>query len=118
MSAQWVRIKDEQIEAMKNWLEPKSIREIQVLLGFANFYWRWIQSFSLIAGFLISMLQTSSPTRLSKNLQSSMGMAESEEVSDADGGDCEDGTIKRSLRSKNLNRAMGYLTPNARQTLT
>ena len=42
VSAQRVRMKDEQIEAMKNWLEPKSMRDIQVFLDFANFYQHFI----------------------------------------------------------------------------
>ena len=42
VSAQGVRMEEEQIEAVKNWPEPKSIRDIQVFLGFANFYQRFI----------------------------------------------------------------------------
>ena len=38
VSAQGMQIKDERIEAVKNWLEPKSVRDIQVFFGFANFY--------------------------------------------------------------------------------
>ena len=36
--AQRVQMKEERIEAVRNWLEPKTIRDIQVFLGFANFY--------------------------------------------------------------------------------
>ena len=42
MSAQRVRIEEEQIKAVKHWHEPKSMRDIQVFLGFANFYQRYI----------------------------------------------------------------------------
>ena len=38
VSAQRVKMEDEQIEVVKNWPEPKSIRDIQIFLGFANFY--------------------------------------------------------------------------------
>ena len=38
MSAQRVKMEDEQIEIVKNWSELKSMRDIQVFLGFANFY--------------------------------------------------------------------------------
>ena len=38
ISAHGVQIKDERIEAIKNWLEPKSVRNILVFLGFANLY--------------------------------------------------------------------------------
>ena len=46
------------MEVVKNWLEPKSICDIQVFLGFANFYRRFIQGFSRIAAPLTSMLKT------------------------------------------------------------
>ena len=45
-------------------------------------------------------------------------MAESDEVDGDDGGDCKNGMIKRSPYFKNLNRATGYLTPNARRVFT
>ena len=35
-------MKDERIKAVKQWPEPKSVRDIQVFLGFANFYWQFI----------------------------------------------------------------------------
>ena len=38
MPAQAVKIEDKQIEAVKNWPEPTSVRDIQVFIGFANFY--------------------------------------------------------------------------------
>ena len=38
VSAQGVQIEDKKIEVVKNWPEPKSIRDIQVFLDFANFY--------------------------------------------------------------------------------
>ena len=102
---------------MKNWPEPKSIRDIQVFLGFANFYRRFIQSFSKIAGPLTSMLRTSSATRSSKNSLSSLDVAEVDEVGVGGGGDCEDETVGRLL-SKNSNGATSYLTPDARQAFT
>ena len=52
-------MKDERIEAIKFWPEPKSIRDIQVFIGFANFYQRFIQGFSKITTSLTSMLKTS-----------------------------------------------------------
>ena len=53
-------MEEERIEAVKAWAEPKSIRDIQVFLGFAYFYRRFIQVFSNIAVPLISMLKTMS----------------------------------------------------------
>ena len=68
VSAQGVRMEDERIEAVKNWPEPKSVRDIQVFIGFANFYRRFIRGFSRIAAPLTSLLKTtgsSAPVRVS-----------------------------------------------------
>ena len=51
-------MEDERIEAVKNWPEPKSVRNIQVFIGFANFHQWFIQGFNKIAAPLISMLKT------------------------------------------------------------
>ena len=52
----------ERIEVVRKWPEPKSVRDIQVFLGFANFYRQFIQGFSKIAAPLTSMLKmTGSP---------------------------------------------------------
>ena len=40
--AQGVQMEDERIKAVKTWPEPKSARDIQVFIGFANFYRRFI----------------------------------------------------------------------------
>ena len=53
-----IRMEDERIEAVKQWPEPQSVQDIQVFLGFANFYRRFIQGFSWIAAPLTSMLKT------------------------------------------------------------
>ena len=58
------------IEVVKNWLELKLVRNIQILLGFTNFYQQFIQSFNKIAIPLISILKTTGlPNKLafSKN---------------------------------------------------
>ena len=62
VSAQGISIEEERIEAVKTWPELKSIRDIQVFLGFANFYRRFIQGFSKIAMPLTSMLKTTART--------------------------------------------------------
>ena len=48
----------EKIEVVWKWPEPKSVQDIQVFLGFVNFYWRFIQGFSKIAVLFTSMLKT------------------------------------------------------------
>ena len=77
-------MEDKKIEAVKNWLKPKFVCDIQVFLGFANFYQCFIQSFSKIAGLLTSMLRTSSLTGLSTILQS-IDVADEDEVGESDG---------------------------------
>ena len=75
VSIQRAQMEDERIEAVRNWLEPKSIEDIHVFLGFANFYWHFIQSFNKIAEPLPLMLQTTSIITLSKNLLLLMNVA-------------------------------------------
>ena len=58
VSSQGIRMEEEKIEAIKASAEPKSVRDIQVLLRFANFYRRFIKGFSKIAAPLTYMLKT------------------------------------------------------------
>ncbi len=51
-------MEEERIEPVKDWPEPQSVRDIQVFLGFANFYRRFIRNFSRIAAPLTLILQT------------------------------------------------------------
>ena len=55
------------IEAVKNWPESKSMRDIHDFLGFANLYHCFIQGFSRIAARLTSMLRMS-PTPTTQKL--------------------------------------------------
>ena len=55
-------MEDKQIKVVKNWLELISVRDIQIIIGFANFYCRFIKDFSNIAILLTSLLKK---TRLS-----------------------------------------------------
>ena len=56
--AQRVRIEDKQIEAMKNWPKLTLVKDIQVFIGFANFYQRFIQGFNKIVALLTFLLKT------------------------------------------------------------
>ena len=60
------------------------------------------------------MLQTSFKTRSSKNSLLSINVVQRDEFGDGNSGDCEDGMVKKSPRSKNLNGTTDYLTLNAR----
>ena len=72
----------EKIEIVKEWPEPKSVRDIQVFLGFANFYQWFIQSFSKIAAPLTSMLKTT----LSSEVRAADEVLVANEVSSVEGG--------------------------------
>ena len=61
------------------------------------------------------MLKTS-PSQSAENLSLLVDVTEDSEVG-VNGGDCKDGTVKRSPHSKNLNGA-GYLTLKARLAFT
>lgn len=115
LSAQKIQIEDERIEAVSNWLEPKSMGNIQVFLGFANFYQCFIQGFNKIAKPLTLIFRTSSTTWSTKNLSLLADVIENAEV-DVGGSDCIDKTVERSS-SKNLN-GVGYLTSDARVAFT
>ena len=52
----------------RSWPEPKSVQDIQVFLGFANFYRQFIQKFRRIAVPLTSMLKTSRSTKSTTRL--------------------------------------------------
>ncbi len=57
-------MEDEKIKAIRNWPELQSVRDIQVFLGFTNFYRRFIRNFGRIVAPLTSMLRiTNESTR-------------------------------------------------------
>ena len=87
-------MEDKQIEAVKNWPEPKSVQNIQVFIGFANFYQRFIRDFSRIAAPLTSMLKT---TRSSDSAAKAF-KADDDEVVGVGGR--ADETFKNSSKSK------------------
>ena len=58
MLSKSISIETKRIEVVKEWSEPRSVWDIQVFLGFANFYWQFIQGFSKIAAPFMSMLKT------------------------------------------------------------
>ena len=58
VSSHSIWMEDEKIEVVKNWPKPKSVQNIQVFIGFANFHQRFIRDISRIAVSLTSMLKT------------------------------------------------------------
>lgn len=59
----------ERMNNIKNWPEPKSIREIQVFIVFANFYKQFIENFSIIVRPLSLILKIEPGSRASKLIQ-------------------------------------------------
>ena len=51
-------MEDERIKIVKQQAESKLIKDIQVFLRFANFYWQFIQGFRCIVVLFTSMLKT------------------------------------------------------------
>lgn len=73
-------MEEKKIEVIRSWSEPKSVRDIQAFLGFANFYRIFIINFNKITTLLISMLQATSDNdintqadQLDKNQNTSKG---------------------------------------------
>ena len=67
MSSKRISVEAKKIEVVKEWPELNSIRNIQVFLGFANFYWQFIQGFSKIAASLTLILKTTNKPAPSRN---------------------------------------------------
>lgn len=109
-------MENEGIKAVKSWPKPQSVQDIQVFIGFANFYRRFIQGFSRIAASLTSILKTTSVTQpiLSPtNVGRPLG-ADDEVV--GFGGE----SIKKLAKSKSTEPSpgAGLLTPEARLVFT
>ena len=96
MSSKDISMEAKKIEMVREWLEPKSIWDIQVFLGFANFYRQFIQGFSKIAAPLTSMLKT---TRSPDVSRPEVGNGNSEVVGFGIGGGGEE-LAKKSGKSK------------------
>lgn len=61
ISEDCVRMDPKKLKALDEWPCPKTVKDIQSFLGFANYYRRFIKKFSKIAGPLTSLLQKDEP---------------------------------------------------------
>jgi len=43
-----VTMSERKVESVMNWRAPRSVKEVQIFIGFANFYQRFIKDFSKI----------------------------------------------------------------------
>ena len=110
---------------MKNLLKPILVRDIQVFMGFANFYWHFISSFSKIIILITSMLKT---TRLFEKLALKAFRANNNEIVEGSSGRV-DKTVVDLFKSKNqkskklthmpnigATEKPNFLTPNVKKT--
>ena len=88
-------MKEEIINTVKKWPEPQSVQDIQIFIGFANFYWRFIKSFSRIAALLTAMLKTTG-----SSVTSTSRIDDGEVVSS--GGTSQTDASKKSAKSKRM----------------
>ena len=112
--SQGIRMEDERIKVIRNWPELKSVQDIQVFIGFANFYQRFIQGFSKIVAPLTSMLKTTGSSDLAQR-------DDDDEVVGGGG----DRNLSKSKKSKNAKSGIQtrigatgeptFLTPGARE---
>src|SRR5690606_38791375 len=57
ISADGVKMDPKKVKAITEWKTPKSVHDIQVFLGFANFYRRFIQNYSKIVSPITKLLK-------------------------------------------------------------
>ncbi len=81
--AQGIRMEETRIKVVRDWPKPQSVNEIQVFLGFPNFYKRFIRNFSRIAAPLTSKLRT---TNKSTGDETQSTQAENQDAPSAAGG--------------------------------
>ena len=105
MSHQEIEIEDEKLKEVKNWLKPKSVCDIQVSLGFANFYQRFIQDFNKIIRLLTLLLKIISLIGLSTILQLLIDAADEDEFGESNSNKTnlsKPSTSKKSTRASYL----------------
>ena len=56
-----IQMDNEKVKAIREWPEPRNLKEVQAFLGFANFYQRFIQGYSQICTPLTKMTKKEQP---------------------------------------------------------
>ena len=57
ISPNGIEMDTEKVSAIKNWETPTCVRDLQCFLGFANFYWRFIEVYSRICQPMFNLLK-------------------------------------------------------------
>ena len=68
ISKDGIQMDSERVKTIKDWEAPKTYRDVQVFLGFCNFYRRFIRNYSAIAQPLTGLLKGSIKGRKSGDL--------------------------------------------------
>ena len=123
-------MEEKRIEMVKTWPEPQLVKDIQVFLGFANFYKRFIKNFSKIVAALTSMLWTTNKTTSNKFQSNrdkdqdalgarSAGGAGGVGKTDGLGRDNEDLSNSRKLKKRSKSNPTGtdFLTSGAKKII-
>ncbi len=134
VSHQGIQMEKERIKAVHDWLEPQSVRDIQVILGFANFYRRFIQGFSRLAAPLTSMLKTTSAAGPANLEQGGQGIQVEDQGEKKPAQKSRKGQPKgqktakskkwiraekiETSRAKNLGQSSSFLTTDTRRAFT
>ena len=64
-----IKMDQEKVKAITEWLEPKNLKEVQAFLEFAKFYQRFIQSYSKVVTPLTTLTRKEHPFKWGKEQQ-------------------------------------------------
>jgi len=53
-----VTVSEKKVESILNWRAPRSVKDVQIFIGFANFYRRFIENFSKVCKPITDTLNT------------------------------------------------------------
>jgi hypothetical protein len=67
LNSEGIGIESDRIATLEDWLVPKSIRDVHELLGFANFYRRFIRKYEKVTLPLTELLNTTTETARTPN---------------------------------------------------
>ena len=49
IGAEGVRVHEEKIQAIRDWLEPRNVTKLRVFVGICTYYWKFVKGFSQLA---------------------------------------------------------------------
>ena len=73
VTAKGLRMSDRKIEAVQTWPTPRTVKNVQEFLGFANFYRRFIQNFSHLTHPMTQLTRKDEPWKWSAQCEKAFG---------------------------------------------